>query len=73
MKADNFPESKCGESTTMQDSHLPAWIDQELICYTIRVWQPYYIDTLTVDIALEMLTNTGCLFDALGHSMGVAS
>ena len=51
----------------------PSWISKELIGDTIRVWQPYYRETLTPDIALDMLTNTGHLFDALGHSMGVAS
>lgn len=51
----------------------PAWISPELIGDTIRIWQPYYPETLTPAIALDMLIVTGYLFDALGHSTGVAS
>lgn len=75
MKFDGHPGRPFNtpSRTANGGSFSPAWISQELIGDTIRVWQPYYPETLTEDIALEMLTNTGYLFDALGHLIGVAS
>ena len=43
----------------------PDWITAELIEQTIRVWQPRYDATLTVDDAVTMLINVGRLYRAL--------
>lgn len=43
----------------------PDWITAELIDATIRTWQPFYKDVLTVDDAVTMLVDVGRLFDAL--------
>jgi len=44
---------------------LPAWISAEAIADTLRTFQPYYEQTLTVDDAIEMLMAAGNLFDVL--------
>lgn len=56
----------------------PAWITEELVALTIRVWQPYYESPLSADDALDILLATGCLIAALSHrdqkeSVGVAN
>ena len=43
----------------------PDWITAELIEQTIRVWQPHYEATLTVDEAITMIMNVGRLYQAL--------
>ncbi|WP_020472337.1 hypothetical protein [Zavarzinella formosa] len=43
----------------------PAWISQELVDATIRVWQPYYEEPLTPEEAVTMIQNMGRLFQAL--------
>ncbi len=49
---------------------IPAWITPELIADTIRVWQPYYTESLTVQDAVGMLMSVGNLFASLS---GVSS
>jgi hypothetical protein len=44
---------------------LPNWITAELIADTLRVWQPYYKETLTIDDAAEIVMNVGRLYDVL--------
>ena len=44
---------------------LPAWISSELIEDTIRVWQPYYEQPLTVDDAIQILLCVDRLVDVL--------
>ena len=44
----------------------PAWVTEEMIADTIRVWQPYRKEKITEVEALEMLMNVSRLFDALG-------
>jgi len=41
----------------------PRWITEELIADTLRVWQPYYKEALTVDDAVEILVNVTNLFE----------
>ncbi len=36
---------------------LPRWITLELIYYTIRVWQPYYKQSLSLSDAVDILLN----------------
>lgn len=43
----------------------PAWITPELIADTIETWQPYYVDRLTADDALEILLNVGAVIETL--------
>lgn len=42
-----------------------AWIDDEAVAYTIRVWSPYYGGTLTEAEAVEILMNFTNFVDAL--------
>lgn len=67
-RRDRTPHTTNAPSQSSAPNGSPAWIDQRLIMETIRLWQPYYSQILTADDALEMLTNAGHLFDALGHS-----
>jgi hypothetical protein len=39
----------------------------ELIEETLRVWQPYYADPLTVDDAVDIMQAAAGLFKALAH------
>jgi hypothetical protein len=43
----------------------PAWITGDLIEATIRVWQPYYNEPITSEVAVEMLIHVGQLLGAL--------
>ena len=47
--------------TNTASAGLPAWMSDALVKETICVWQPYYDETLTVDDAIEILTNVGHL------------
>lgn len=48
-------------------SGAPAWVTEELIAHTIRVWQKYSVTEITPDDALEILLNTSNLLDVLGR------
>jgi hypothetical protein len=43
----------------------PTWITPEAVRDTLQVFRPYYKEGLTVSDALEILINTGNLFDWL--------
>ena len=43
----------------------PAWITGSLIEATIRVWQPFYNEPITAEVAVEMLLRVGQLFSTL--------
>lgn len=43
----------------------PDWITPELVEQTIRVWQPYYQQELTIEGALEIIQTVGRFVDAL--------
>lgn len=43
----------------------PRWITPELMEDTWRTWQPFYKETLTMDDALEIITNVVRLADLL--------
>lgn len=43
----------------------PAWITGDLIEATIRVWQPFYNEPITTEVAVEMLIHVGQLCGAL--------
>jgi hypothetical protein len=45
----------------------PAWITAELIDETLRVWQPYYAEALTVEDAVGIMQAAGRLFDVLAE------
>lgn len=42
----------------------PRWVTGELLADTMRVWGRYYKD-LTLDDALDIIVNTGRLYDTL--------
>ena len=48
-------------------SGLPAWISTGLIEQTQRVWGRFYGRPLSIDEAVEILTSTGRLLDALAR------
>jgi hypothetical protein len=48
----------------------PDWITLELVEATVRTWQPYYEAPLTTDDAIEIIRNSGLLFDALSTRRG---
>lgn len=43
----------------------PEWITGHLIEATIRVWQPFYNEPVTTEVAVEMLIRVGQLFGTL--------
>lgn len=43
----------------------PSWITPELVELTLKTWQPYYKEPLTIDEAISMIRSAGLLFDAL--------
>lgn len=45
----------------------PAWITPELVQRTIRVWQPFYPSSLTLDDAVTILSSVGRLFQILSR------
>ena len=44
-----------------------AWVSAELIEETLRVWQPYYADPLTVDDAVDIMLAAAGLLKAIAH------
>jgi hypothetical protein len=44
----------------------PGWVTEALIELTIRVWQPYYAEPLTIDDALGIMQAAGRLLQVLG-------
>lgn len=49
---------------------LPGWVTPDLLELTLRVWQPYYAETLTMGDAAGMLTGVGRLLSILTDSPG---
>jgi hypothetical protein len=45
----------------------PRWVMVELIEQTIRVWQPYYANPLTVDDALAIMLAAVRLMESLSR------
>jgi hypothetical protein len=43
----------------------PAWISVALIEETVRVWQPYYANPLTVEDAIDIMQAVGQLVKVL--------
>jgi hypothetical protein len=43
----------------------PTWITPELVALTIRVWQPYYAEVITPEVAITMVQGVGRLFSVL--------
>lgn len=54
--------------TVIVPQGAPSWITPELIGHTLRVWNPYYDDSLTVDDAVNILTGVSRLIGALSRS-----
>jgi len=46
----------------------PPWITPELVGLTIRVWQPYYAEEITPEVAITMVQSVGRLFNILRES-----
>jgi len=49
---------------------LPAWVTEELIHLTLKVWQPFYRVQLTIEEAVQMILSAGRLFGVLGIDRG---
>ncbi len=45
----------------------PDWVTAELVEVTLRIWQRYYDEPLTVDDAVTMILNAGQLYSALAR------
>lgn len=45
----------------------PAWITPELVAHTLRVWQPYYRERLTVADAVDIIVRVGRLCEVLSR------
>lgn len=52
-------------STPSVPPGTPAWITGDLISATVHVWQPYYNQTITPEVAVEILIRVGQLFGTL--------
>lgn len=59
------PERPQSGSCLRIPAGAPVWVTLELITLTIRVWQPYYTEVLTPEIALQMILGVGQLFHVL--------
>ncbi|MEP3480850.1 MAG: hypothetical protein ABJZ55_16500 [Fuerstiella sp.] len=46
---------------------LPSWITGPLVEQTIRVWQPFYSQTLIPRDAIEILLSTDSIINALSE------
>jgi len=44
-----------------------SWVTPDLICDTIKTWQPYYGHDLTAEDALWILLSMDCLATTLEH------
>jgi len=53
------------DATRIVPAGTPDWITAELIEATLKVWQPYYQNSLTVEEAIDMIQTAGRLFQAL--------
>ena len=51
----------------------PAWITGDLIETTIRVWQPFYNEPITTEVAVDMLIRVGKLFGTLCPKVAFSS
>ncbi|MBR9804760.1 hypothetical protein GYB59_25040 [bacterium] len=47
---------------------VPSWITPELIESTIRTWQPYYTEVLTLEEAVTMILGVSRLYQVLSTS-----
>lgn len=55
-----------GEASALRlPAGTPAWITPELVELTLKTWQPYYSQPLTLDDAIGMIRSAGLIFDAL--------
>jgi hypothetical protein len=56
------PSSKNG---LQPNAAVPAWITPALIAETRAVWQPYYNEDLTDEMAVALLIPVGVLYEVL--------
>ena len=59
-------EPSAGDPLTLP-AGTPDWISPQLVEQTLRVWQPYSRQLLTVADAIEMILNVGRLSNALSR------
>jgi hypothetical protein len=50
-----------------RDPTHPAWVTEELIRTTLKVWQPFYKTPLTRDDAITIILSAGRLFGVLSR------
>lgn len=48
----------------------PAWVTPQLVERTLRVWQPYYENPLTLNDALIMILAVGRLYEVVAPGTG---
>lgn len=59
------PPSK--QPATQLPAATPDWITVELVEQTLRVWQPFYRDALSVEDAIGIIRNAASLMRALSQ------
>lgn len=65
-RSNRKPDCRTGEDAkSIVPAGTPDWITAELIEQTIRVWQPYYAEVVTSEVAVTMIQTVGRLYQAL--------
>jgi len=58
-----FTEDPCKDCEV--PGGVPTWMTEEILCQTIRVWQPHYQEKLTKEDAVEILMAFSRLLDCI--------
>lgn len=59
--------SPAREGVVALPAGTPAWITPDLVLKTLRIWQPFYQEPLTLDDAVIILSGVGRLFRILSR------
>lgn len=59
-------------NSTVVPPGAPAWVTATLVEHTLRVWQPYYANPLTVEDAIDIMQAVGQLVTLLSHERSQA-
>lgn len=62
------PHGGSGGHSACTPASTPAWITRDLIDLTRKIWQPFYKEFLTPEIAVTILQGVGRLFAVISGS-----
>jgi hypothetical protein len=67
-----FPAAKTSRARSVVGAEAlppgtPDWITMELVRETVRVWQPFYSEPISLDEAVTILGRVGRLFSLLSE------